>query len=83
MVSPIVLTKFGETLVVHQNNQDKDDNSELAGLFYHEICMGWIDIKPISDTHRVLRCRNCGLRIVLPGFVKTFGDLREYLKKKK
>lgn len=46
----------------------------------HEICNGYVNIKQNSRTHHALLCPNCGLRIPIPIWVKTYGDLRKALR---
>lgn len=78
---PIVLTRFGETLVKYPGSSDTEESeleSVLAGV--HAVCSGWIDKKAVSSNHFALICRNCGLRILVPDFVKTFAQLRGYCK---
>jgi hypothetical protein len=78
-LGPIVLTEFGEALVPYSKDEAYEDQtiSTVAGI--HDICRGWLDSKQVSETHDVLRCRQCGLRVYIPVGLKTLGDLRKYL----
>lgn len=76
-MTPIMLTRFGE--VLRSEQAEEDELSCCIGV--HHICKGFIDIRDISITHKVIICRGCALRIVIPVSVKTYKDLRKELKK--
>ena len=83
MVEPIVLDKnTGEILLGYPGSEQGDEGELWCCIGVHEICRGWVDIKPISTTHQALVCRSCGMRILVPASVKTFGDLRSFFNKK-
>jgi len=56
------------------HTRDHHPLSDIAGI--HDICNGSIDLKQTSMTHSALFCRACGLRVVFPNTIKTYGDLR-------
>jgi len=80
-MEPIVLNPTtGEKLVEYPNTNTKEDNvlgRNAIGL--HDVCTGWIDYMEVSDTHAVIKCRHCGLRIYIECCITTFGELRGYL----
>lgn len=78
MIKPIVLTKFGEILNP-DSKTGNDDNNLSTGVGLHDVCGGWFDLRPISETHKALVCSACKLRVVMPAEVTTYGDLRGYL----
>ena len=79
-MQPIQLTKFGETLINYPGSESNDQSELYCCIGIHEEC-GWMDIHKISKTHVALTCRNCGLRVVIPKDIKTYGQLREYCNK--
>lgn len=46
----------------------------------HAICGGIITFHQSSDSWDVLLCSKCGLRIMVPNSIKTFGDLEKHFK---
>jgi len=86
MINPIVLTSFGETITGYPGSEETDD-SKLGGccscIGVHDVCEGFVDIKEISTTHKAIICRECHLRVVVPASIQTYGQLREYLVRKK
>lgn len=87
MLAPIILTAVGETLIGREMGNLKDTNAifnvQHGEIFescigVHELCTGFIDCKPVSKSHNALLCRRCGLRIVIPIAVSTFGKLRQW-----
>lgn len=81
-MKPIVLTEYGERLVENLISKKTDEDSlnhdSIIGV--HEHCRGGFNFIPVSSTHNVLLCRECGLRVVIPIKVITFGDLRRHFK---
>lgn len=43
----------------------------------HQICEGDIDVYLLSETHNVLLCRKCGLRLPFLNHIKTWPELRD------
>ncbi len=83
MFDPIVLTKTGATLINKDDSQGElTDDSEFPKasiIGIHKKCLGYPEIYPDSETHNAIYCHRCGLRIVYPNTVKTYGQLRKYL----
>jgi hypothetical protein len=78
MLTPIRIGKHGEMLCdsVHDSHSDDDEMYLCIGV--HDVCNCYVDIKAVSDTHRAMCCRGCGLRLVIPMEVLTYGQLRAY-----
>jgi len=78
---PIVLTEQGDTLLERSDRRGApplSDETSLGGGV-HAICGGCIDYRRTTNTHSVLLCRACGLRLVIPADVVTYGQLRGHL----
>ncbi|MDP2934382.1 MAG: hypothetical protein Q8N59_01255 [bacterium] len=93
-MEPIKLTEYGDVLTVDPYVVVAiDDNTELhefkggwqgrIGKHGHgwNDCTREIEIKKITELYNVIFCKGCFLRIVIPSTVKTYGDLRSFLKK--
>ena len=84
---PIVLTELGETLTRVGNGDSKTDKDRISvepplfAVGVHEHCDGLFDMRPVSLTHKALVCDTCNLRIALPVGIKTYGQLRQHLKR--
>lgn len=78
MIKPIKLTEYGETLLGYPGSERGDEGELSCGIGVHAICNGWVDIKPVSTTHKAIICRECNMRILVPESVKTYGDLRSF-----
>lgn len=61
-------------LVDHK--RDEDHLGSCVGV--HKRCEGFMERKP-STASDVIRCLNCGLRVVIPMEVQTYGELRRAL----
>jgi len=48
----------------------------------HGFCQGWMDRHQTTEEHNCIICRSCYLRVVFPKEIATYGELREYLRKK-
>jgi hypothetical protein len=77
----IVLTEFGECLLEYPSTRTSDQDRLRICIGRHEGC-GPADFKPISATHKAIHCRDCGLRVVIPKEIDTYGKLRQYLADK-
>lgn len=77
----IVLTEFREMLEEYPNSPADDNTKMEACIGVHVICGGFVDLKPVSDTHSAIICRNCHLRLVIPNSIQTYGDLRWHFRK--
>lgn len=79
-MEPILLTREGDlmreypydNLFKHTNDSDK--LSSCIGV--HKICNGFMDRKSTTETHDVILCRSCHLRIPFPNTIQTYGELR-------
>ncbi len=81
MIEPIILTEYGETLFDDMADLGRGDDAVLSGrVGVHRTCAGFIDILSVSKTHKALLCQKCGLRVVVPKEVETYGDLRKHLE---
>ena len=83
-LDPILLTKENDLLGEYPPNGFLDghtrDNHELqSSVGVHKYCQSWMERKRSSETHDVIFCRSCHLRIAFPREVKTYGQLRQYL----
>jgi len=78
MLKPIILSKYSEILLEYPSSNSDDSKKLSICIGVHDICNGFLDIKRISNTHKVIICRSCGLRIVVPKRVITYGDLRKH-----
>lgn len=89
-LTPIQLTKEGDLLCEYppivlafgmayfvEHTKDNREINDCIGI--HKLCGGWIHRKPATNTHDVLVCRECHLRVLFPIEVNTYGDLRQAL----
>ena len=70
------LNKYNERIVFQENT----DGTINYGLAQHDVCNGFIDCEPISNTHQALNCRKCNLRFVFPIGIKTIKELHQFTK---
>lgn len=85
VMNPIPLTKTGEMLLVPEELGLTDESELVVGGFigrhdwkgcpegsveFHETATGWMVL-----------CTGCGLRLDVPQTVRTYGELRAYIKK--
>ncbi len=85
-LTPVLLTSEGDTLreypsdnlFKHTNDSDKLGSS--VGV--HKVCNGFMDRKSTTETHDVILCRSCGLRVSFPNTIKTYGELRQFFNSK-
>lgn len=85
-LEPVTLTQYGEQLrqnPAHPSSVGEKNATEETQIGQccpvHDVCNSWMDVKHISETHNALVCRGCGLRVVYPVGVTTYGELRQYL----
>lgn len=81
MAEKIILSKYNEELELSEQFDDSEELGARVGA--HAVCEGVLSLKQVSTTHNVILCDACGLRVPIPNKVKTYGDLREYLARKK
>jgi len=85
-MKPIKLTQYGETLLEYPRSsyttcvkpKDPEERQLNTCVGIHGVCNGWMDIREVSSTHKAITCRACGLRVVFPESIKTFGALRKF-----
>ena len=82
MLIPVVVTEFGEELVGypgkrHELGTDETEESPMS-ISVHGRCRGFVDRKDVSNSHDVLKCRACFLRVYVPKSVQTYGDIRRH-----
>jgi hypothetical protein len=82
----IPLTELGESLQPYPKFDGSDykmldDNTIGNCMGVHHVCGGFVDLKEVSKTNNAMICRSCGLRVVLPNTVETYGELREWTEK--
>jgi hypothetical protein len=83
MLDHIILTGDGDTLRGPRGiNWDPDEKpvSSVAAVGIHNICEGWVDCIPISETNHALVCRHCKLRVTFPNRIDTWAKLSEYFR---
>lgn len=79
MIRPIVLNEFDETLIGDGNRDISDETTLIfSRVGVHAECHGFINLIPVSETYSVLYCQHCGLRIIIPRKIGTYGDLRKW-----
>lgn len=66
-----------EYLVDHTKDKDSLYRNYI-GL--HAVCGNSLERKPGSETHSVITCNGCFLRIPFPKEIGTYGELRHYLE---
>jgi len=83
-MEPIVLTRFGETLLEYFLREASDDTEipRDGCIGAHDICGGFFELRSVSDTHNIILCQKCNLRTPIPKEINTYRELREYLAKK-
>jgi len=83
MIEPILLTEAGEILTSGGRPVSATDDAKLSiCIGVHDVCNGFVDWKIISASHKAVLCRACGMRVVVPGNVETYGDLREFAERR-
>jgi hypothetical protein len=77
-VRPIVFSPEEGTLDELSGSKVKDENllPPSGAIGKHGICGGQIEIHRISKAHNAIHCAICGLRFVIPEFVRTYFSLR-------
>lgn len=88
-LNPITLNEHGDALRENDpsyqshnfftsHTRDGDELRSPAGLHVH--CGGVIEIKQSTETQCVLVCESCYLRIRIPAYIKTYGNLRKVIR---
>lgn len=89
MRKPMVIDADGEVMEATATDPSdpyykvqSDANILQSGTIgVHRRCEGWIDLKVGTKVNAIL-CLKCGLRVVVPKYLKTFADLRAFLEQK-
>lgn len=68
----IIVSEYGDEL--HYLGPDEDDITSWS--INHKVCSGFVDVIETTAKFKVLLCRACGLRLVIPVETKTFADLQ-------
>jgi len=76
MAGKIKITKYNEMLATPDHLGDEVELSPEVGI--HEVCFGSISLVDVSETHAALVCDTCGLRVMIPREVNTYGELKGY-----
>ncbi len=63
-------------------NHTKDDKELKDCVGIHTYCGGWVDRRQATKDQDCLLCRECHLRVLFPEEIKTYGELREFLRRK-
>jgi hypothetical protein len=81
-MEPIMLTEFGETLREPSSIRFTEDVKFPKCIYsyigVHDICRGFLYVRPVSKTHNVIFCGNCVLRVLIPNEVDTYGKLWQW-----
>lgn len=70
---------FVSVPVADQSGRSSHHRTESI-LGQHQFCGGFLKLAKISTWNNAISCPNCGLRVVVPGLLETYGDLRRYAK---
>lgn len=76
----LIVTKYGEKIQFQLDPNFGEDTKVRFGLHVHKVCGGFINKRSVSSSHYVLKCRACGLRVVIPNEIDTYKKLKNYLK---
>ena len=77
--TPIVINREGES--IRPNNLGMDDTKGFFREQFHDVCGHAVFIRRVSETHQVIFCDGCGLRVHFPANIQTYGELRAYFEK--
>jgi len=83
-LKPIVLSRYNEALIQYPDEHDDSKELQKTGcvntcIGVHQHCDGLVDLREVSNTHNAIVCRDCGLRVVVPKGLKTYGSLRHHM----
>ena len=80
MKAPIVITVGGDVITHYPESDGLNDDAKLDGQCFgvHLICGSFVDCKPTSCSASAILCRGCHLRVEIPLFITTTGDLRKH-----
>ena len=72
---PVVVTADGDQVVPRAGTADDDP---LPSDLRHAVCGYRMEGHQTTEKLRAYHCQGCGLRVVVPVTVKTWGDLRRW-----
>ncbi len=70
----VVINQYGEKLRPSSPLKQMDTPISSA---VHMVCNGWTDMREVSETHSVITCRSCGLRVVIPTWQTNWAILKK------
>jgi hypothetical protein len=85
-LKPIRLTSDGDMLREYPPSREylvdhTRDTSKLPSCVgVHVYCNGWMDRMRATETHDVIVCRQCHLRVPFVKEIETYGELRKHLE---
>jgi len=75
LAPPIAIGPHGERVLPPAGSEDGD---ELRSSLHHDVCGGTVYRRRVTELSQALYCQSCGLRVVIPVEVRTWGDLRKW-----
>ena len=76
----LLVTKYSEKISFQLDPFSGEDTEVTFSSRIHSICGCFVDVKPVFSSHYVLKCRGCGLRVVIPNEVNTYKKLKKYFR---
>ncbi|MFA6043039.1 MAG: hypothetical protein WCV85_01845 [Patescibacteria group bacterium] len=67
-----------DVIAIDRDDPDLLQIGHLVGV--HEVCGGTVFCRASSQTHHAMCCNTCGLRVVVPNTIDTFGELLEHFQ---
>ena len=82
---PVQLTPEGDLLKEYPRDggfvdHSRDSNKVSLCVGVHAFCHGWMDRNRATASNDSITCRCCGLRVLFPKKIKTYGELRDHFK---
>jgi hypothetical protein len=77
-MEPILLTTEGDLMCEYPSKHTSNTDELTSCVGVHKICNGFMDRKHTTETHDVITCRACHLRLSFPNTIKTYGELRSF-----
>lgn len=74
----IQITQDGEALASYPQWNLHDDTLIGGCMATHYVCMGFVDLKEVSQNLNAIVCRACSLRVTIPNTIETFGELKAH-----
>lgn len=82
-ISRIIVNQEGEAIIPpgpeHLRRAQKPE--ELFFFAEHEICGGNVEVRMVTSGKCVLHCRSCGLRVLIPIEVNSWGSAQLYFQR--